>query len=94
MQFTKGVNVMRKIEVEMLVWTNKVEAFEMEEMLEFTGLSVSDILEDNGINYKWKKVLFDESTSFVQAVKETVKKIYDENKSYKFLEAGIHYVNI
>lgn len=85
---------MRKIEVEMLVWTNKVEAFEMDEMLEFTGLSVSDILEINGINYEWKKVLFDESTSFVQAVKEAVKKIYNENKSYKFLEAGIHYVNI
>ena len=85
---------MRKIEVKMLVWTNKVDAFEMDEMLEFTGLSVSDILEINGINYKWKKVLFDESISFVQAVKETVKKIYDENKSYKFLEAGIHYVEV
>lgn len=85
---------MRKIEVEMLVWTNKVEAFEMGEMLEFTGLSVSDILEINGINYEWKKVLFDESTSFVQAMKEAVKKIYNENKSYKFSEVGIHYVNI
>lgn len=81
-----------KLKVKLLVWEGDIQPYEMEEILEDVRLPVKDLLEIHNVKkYHVHFSYFECNKSFTQAVKESVKEIYNENKSYKFLEVGIQY---
>lgn len=85
------MEMVKRIEVKMLVWEGNVLPYEMEDIIDDVRLPFMDLLEDmtDIKNYHFHFSYFDSDKPFTEAVKETVKEIYNENKNYKFLEMGI-----